>query len=297
MQEANKKRFFVILFSLIAIFLILAFYAFYFNKKSKNFRIIFFDVGQGDSTFINFRNKEKMLVDCGLGKGVLSKIGKYLPFYDKVIDYLVVTHPDADHYSGCPAVLHRYHVKNIITNGEDKPADKYWDAWMKSIANEKANQIVISKRMELSIGGTRIEFLSPDEGLVFEEGKNSGNNKSIVFNMKDDSGDYLFVGDAETPLENAMASFYCASSTPCGVLDADFLKVGHHGSDTSSGEGFLDVISPDKAIISVGYNTFGHPSLRVLRKLERVGAEVWRTDEKGDIIIEEGKEKFKKNLF
>jgi len=96
------------------------------------------------------------------------------------------------------------------------------------------------------------------------------------------------VGDAEAPLENAMLDKYCVStSTPmiCPKLRADVLKVGHHGSDSSSGELFLSAVSPRKAVISVGKNRFGHPSFRVLKKLQRSGAEVWRTDEAGNINL------------
>ncbi len=109
----------------------------------------------------------------------------------------------------------------------------------------------------------------------------------MVFWLETPQKVFLFAGDAEMPLEIALLKTFCSGGFEnCPGFRADYLKVGHHGSDSSTGEDWLMAVRPKVGIISVGKNKFGHPSLRVLRKLERANAEIWRTDEKGDIIVE-----------
>src|SRR3989338_8116486 len=90
------------------------------------FQVIFFDIGQGDAALIRLATGEKILVDCGPDRKILSKLGRGLKFYDREIDYLIATHPDLDHYGGCVDVLRRYKVKKIVTNGISKDYDSYW---------------------------------------------------------------------------------------------------------------------------------------------------------------------------
>jgi len=251
-----------------------------------NYRIIFFDIGQGDSALIRFENKEKMLVDCGPDRSVLNKLGRYLPFYDRTIDYLIVTHFDLDHYGGCDEVLERYKVKNILINSDNKSGDKYFDNWAVSLKEERANVKIVTSSFSFDIAGARIEVLSPDPNIP--SSIISGNNHSIVFRLTHGTTTVFFSADMEEPVEKELINYWCETEEIgelCQNLQSEYLKVGHHGSDSSSGSDFLNAISPKIAIISVGKNHFGHPSLRVLRRLERIGAQIWRTDELTDIIV------------
>ncbi|MFA7654254.1 MAG: MBL fold metallo-hydrolase [Candidatus Magasanikbacteria bacterium] len=249
------------------------------------FRIIFFNVGQGDSALIQFDNGQKMLVDCGPDRKVLSKLGKYLPFYDRTIDYLLVTHFDNDHYGGCADVIKRYRIGTIIENGVKKEGDSYWMVWNEKNKEKGIKNKVINGNEVVSIASTTLEFFSPDSGLRMSEKDKDSNNLSIVFKLVHASTTALFMGDAEIPLEQAIIQKYCNNSTSCPAIRVNYLKIGHHGSDSSSGDDFLAAVSPKMAVISVGKNTFGHPSLRILKHLERLEIEAWKTDEKGDIII------------
>ena len=251
-----------------------------------NYRIIFFDIGQGDSALIRFENKEKMLVDCGPDRSVLNKLGRYLPFYDRTVDYLVVTHFDLDHYGGCDEVLERYQIKNILINSDNKSGDKYFDNWAVSLKEERANVKIVTSSFSFDIAGARIEVLSPDPNIP--SSIISGNNHSIVFRLTHGTTTVFFSADMEEPVEEELINYWCETlenGELCENLQSEYLKVGHHGSDSSSGSDFLSAISPKNAIISVGKNHFGHPSLRVLRRLERIGAQIWRTDELTDIIV------------
>lgn len=254
------------------------------RTSALSYRLIFFDVGQGDSTLIFFDDGKKMLVDCGKNNTVLSKLGTYLPFYDRTIDYLLVTHPDLDHYGGCSEVLKRYEVKNIITNGEDADKGEYWEIWEENVVAEGAVEKFIQAPETLIIGNGKIEFLSPNLAAGWPDARGD-NDKSIVFRLTLATTTYLFTGDLETAGENELIEKYCPTTTPCSAFESDYLKVGHHGSGGSSGEKFTTLISPEYSVISVGKNSYGHPSQRTINKLEKAGSEVWRTDELGDIII------------
>lgn len=283
----------VILLVIVALLSGLILYTKYFQFTG--FRVIFFNVGQGDSALIQFGNGQKMLVDCGPDKKILSKLGEYLPFYDRRIDYLLITHFDLDHYGGCLDVVKRYEVGTVIENGVTKEGDGYWREWDKRSKEKGIRSKVVSKHEAWNIASTTLEFFSPDDALGLSDKDKEGNNLSIVFKLTHGSDSYLFTGDAETPLEHAFIQKYCVNHqilnlkssiiNPCPSLHARYLKVGHHGSDSSSGDDFISVVAPQSAIISVGKNTFGHPSLRVLRHLERAEVNIWRTDEKNDIIL------------
>jgi competence protein ComEC len=260
---------------------------FQFNQhKPDQFKVSFFDIGQGDATLIQFNNGQKMLVDCGKDKRIMARLGETLLFYDRTIDYLLVTHPDLDHYGGCVDVLKNYTIKEIITNGHTKP-DSFWATFDNAMRDEGAVLKKMAQPEVWTIGSSTLEFLSPDKTLVMNLDADDSNNYSIVFRLKNNSENFLFTADMEVPLENALLSKYCilTSTEPCAVLQSNILKVGHHGSDSSSGEDFLRAVGAKVGIISVGVeNKYGHPSRRVMKKLERAGMEILRTDQMGSII-------------
>lgn len=284
-MSAREKRLVIIILVLLAAIGLLLFIIHRFDQPV--FSVKFFNIGQGDSALIKFRDGQKMLVDCGPNKEILWKLGDSLSFFDRELNYLVITHPDLDHYGGCAGVLDRYKVKNVLINGERKN-DDYFSLWEKALAAESAQTEVLSANKKMEIGGTQLNFLFAAASSSLNYKASEGNNKSLVLKLVDAHShiSILFAADMETSLEEAILQTYCpASSTPCDFLKSDILKVGHHGSDSSSSEEFLRAVAPQKAIISVGQNFFGHPSLRVLRKLERVEAKILRTDHVGDIII------------
>ena len=264
-------------------------YVWYTKKAAAVFQVIFLDVGQGDGTLITFSTGEKLLVDCGPDRKVVAELGKVIPFYDRTIDYLLVTHFDLDHYGGCVDVLERYDVKHIITNGITKPEDAYWQVWNVAREHERATTQVIEQAHRQVIGGQVFEFLSPDKHMV-ESIRMGSNNASVVFRLFSPTGEtFLFTGDIEAVVEDALVRRYCHDKelpgAGCKALRADILKVAHHGSDTSSREIFLSAVMPKVAVISSGrHNRFGHPSLRTIRHLERIGAAILRTDELGAIL-------------
>ncbi len=285
-----KKRIILFVF-LVSIFTIFGVIWFFFQKKiDHQFRVTFFDVGQGDSALIHFRNNETMLIDCGPDKSILYKLGKSLGF-KRVITHLVITHFDADHYAGCVDVLRRYRVEHVYVNGQSKQ-DAVWDAWMSELSKENSEIFEVRGEHALFVASTTIQFLFPlsEEDMLPLHFKS--NNFSIVTRLSDvSSGEsILFMGDLEGPGEDVLIKKYCTpkeklEKVSCTNLRSRILKIGHHGSDTSSGEDFIRAVSPAAGIISVGKkNHFGHPSLRILKRLQRSDVRILRTDKSGDII-------------
>ena len=295
------------------------------TNRPHHFKVTFLNIGQGDSALIQFTNGQKMLVDCGPNKIVLSRLGEALPFYDRTIDYVLATHPDLDHYGGCVDVLKQYKVKEVIVNGREKITDPYWQEWNKTMHASGAAIKVINGEATWMIASSTLHFMSPDPLLHLVAKEDDSNNFSIIFKLTSDTGKtFLFTGDMEVPLEQAVMKKYCRTPSPssspsppfasasagkraegdtispssprggegelpksCPALQSDILKVGHHGSKSSSGQDFLSTVRPQVAIVSVGKdNHYGHPSLRVLKKLERAGATIRRTDQEGDIVVE-----------
>lgn len=261
------------------------------NRDSNSVLVTFLDVGQGDASFIDFPDGKQMLVDCSQDSRILSALGRVMKFYDNEIDYLVVSHPDLDHYGGCEDVLRRFDVKHIITNGFDKDYDSAWRSFKQAVRDEGAEWKTIDKNWILDIGYSQIEFLYPDHLLaddptVPESGKKvESNYTSIVFELIYKNKKVLFVGDAGEEEEDYIVKKYGA------VLDVDVLKVGHHGSHKSSSDAFLKLVTPQIAVISVGAgNSYGHPSNRTLVRLKRVSSTIYRTDIGEDVVVEIGDE-------
>ncbi|MBT4153541.1 MAG: MBL fold metallo-hydrolase [Candidatus Magasanikbacteria bacterium] len=252
--------------------------------SSANTRIAFLDVGQGDATYLQFTNGEDMLIDCSRGAQVLDALGRVMPAFDRTITYMVITHPDADHYAGCMDVLAGFDVEQIILTGVGKQNTLY-TSFLGYVEKEYAEEMVIMEPREFILGEARLQVLYPDHNMQDDPlvpGSTSfdSNDTSIV--MRVDVGDtsVLLTGDAESALETYLVETYAEK------LDVDILKVGHHGSKTSSGASFLEAVSPEHAIISASKdNSYGHPARSVTDRLKKNGASVWQTAQKGDILL------------
>ncbi|MBT3817283.1 MAG: MBL fold metallo-hydrolase [Candidatus Magasanikbacteria bacterium] len=259
-------------------------------EGSGQVKITFLDIGQGDATFIEFPDGQQMLVDCAIDARILEALGRVMPFFDNTIDYMLVTHPDKDHYGGCIDVLDRFEVENIIYTGVKKD-QSFYEAFDNAMDGEGAEYHHIAGEDVWNIASTTIHFLYPDHDVSenhilpgFE--KDTGyNNASIAFTLEYNGNTALFTGDAEEEEEEYLLSTYD------GPLDVDILKGGHHGSSGASIPEFLEAVSPEHVIFSAGReNSYGHPSRRVLKRVERVGGAIWRTDTQGDVIVTLGED-------
>lgn len=257
-----------------------------YNVSDKKYlKVVFLDIGQGDSTFFEFSNGEQMVVDCSKDRRVLHGLGEVMWFYDRTIDYLMITHPDLDHYGGCIDLLKRFEVKNIIYNGVKKDS-KFWEVFWGQYKQEDANYIIIDEPRKMQIASSTIHFLYPDHRLGESShpsttvGVENTNNTSIVFTLKKGGNELLMTADAEKELERYLSEKYNEE------LRANIYKMGHHGSDSSSNEFFVKEVKPEVSIASAGKdNDFGHPAYIVVKRLRELGSKIWRTDQDGNVMI------------
>ena len=280
MDSSKNKLIWIILVSLLCFNIIVWVWVWDLNRP-RFLEVTFFDVGQGDSIFIETSNKYQVLIDGGPSSSILlEKLGKAMPFYDRTIDLIILTHPESDHYKGLFEVLERYKIENILWTGILRDTNE-WQEWM-SLIEKEGVEIKIAEAGQRIIldNSSYIDILHPFKKLEGQEIKNS-NDSSIVAYLSFNNISFLFTGDIAKKTELELIK---------KDIKADVLKVAHHGSKTSSSIEFLEAVLPDIAVIQVGKdNSYGHPHLEVLANLEQFGIEVLRTDKIGDIrIISDG---------
>ncbi|MBI5474463.1 MAG: DNA internalization-related competence protein ComEC/Rec2 [Ignavibacteriae bacterium] len=259
------------------------------ERTNGSLRVSFIDVGQGDASLIEFPNGQTMLIDAGMRNADYDAGERnVVPFLKRKgiakLDYVVASHPDGDHIGGMPAVFRACEVKSVIDNGIATNDSLYRD-YVEALQEEKCCQRVgRADSLVLDIGGARVYVLHPPEKVHHTNTPQlalSNNNESVVLKLCFGSTSFLLVGDTERQAEEEMLTRYGR------FLQSTVLKVGHHGSKTSSSEEFLGVVRPSYAVVSVGlHNKFGHPSDDVIARLAAVGSTVLRTDEDGAIMFE-----------
>lgn len=258
------------------------------EEEEKSMKINFLDIGQGDATLIDFPNGEQMLIDCAKDTVVIEALGRVMSVFDRKIEYMLITNPDLDHYGGCIDVLRRFEVKHIIHNGFLKK-DAMWQAFLSEAAHESvsgADILIATSTRDWMIGSARVALLYPVHDIAVQPhlpestGKISVNNTSIVTKISYGTQDIIFPGDAESAEEKYLVKKYGND------LDVEVVKLAHHCSQTSSIQEFITHTSPHTVVCSMGKdNSYGHPHYRVIRRLERSGAKMWRTDVNGDILM------------
>ena len=231
--------------------------------QDNNLRVYCLDVGQGDSILITNNNKT-MLIDASTNE-MGSRVVKYLNDLGiKKIDYLVGTHPHEDHIGGLDNVIKNFDIGTIYMPNV--------------VATTKTFDAISAKKLKVTSPKTGDKFTVGNaecEVMSIRNDKDDYNNCSIVIKMDFNNVSYLFTGDAEESVESSRKWPHI-----------DVLKVGHHGSNTSSSKKFLEQIKPEVALISVGQgNTYGHPTQATLKRLSNIGAKIYRTDENGTILL------------
>lgn len=257
--------------------------------KSEGVKVWFFDVGQGDAQFLDFADGSQILIDGGPDGKILQGLGKAMPFYDRDIDLMILTHPHKDHIFGLIEVLKRYKVGKIVLPEVDFDSAFYKE--FLEIAREKNISLeYLAGGDEIKIGEfAEFDFLSPSkndgnknfttENESFGAKGQDLNDSSLVAKFIYGENSILFTGDAGEDIEKEiLAEGY--------NIKADILKVGHHGSKYSGSEEFLKAVSPEYAVIQVGAdNKYGHPTEQTLSRLAAIGARVLRNDLNGDILF------------
>lgn len=294
-----RKKWWLILLLALGL-LVLIFIVTYPDKKVK---VVFCDVGQGDAILIS-EGKVQILIDGGpfsysweeddelrgfekemrevvfkqKRSPVIDCLDGNMPFWDRKIEVMIATHPDLDHIGGLVSVLERFEVEKFLWNG-DEGESLAWSEVRRRVEEEGVYSKVLAKGDLIRFGKVELEVLSPEEGSGEWKEANEG-SLVLLGRIKGRKGEIkvLLMGDATMEVERRLVWRKILNE------EVDILKIGHHGSKTSSSEELLDMVRPAVAVISVGKNNrYGHPVKEVLERIEERGIEIRRTDRDGEL--------------
>jgi competence protein ComEC len=235
--------------------------------------VTFLDVGQGDAILVQTPSGRRLLIDGGPSPStLLAAVGRRIPFWDRRIDLVLLSHPHDDHLQGLLAILDRYSVGQVLTS--DIPCDTaLCKEWQTKLEDRQVPVLVVRQPLQVELGDGPVLQIFPAQFSSSEEAQ----QPSLVARLSWQQVTCLFTGDLEADGLQRLEPM--GLTLPCTVL-----KVPHHGSDKAVNEEFLSVAQPEVAIISVGAgNRFGHPAPGTLQLLDRLAIQTWRTDQAGDI--------------
>ena len=240
--------------------------------NSNEIKIHIINVGQGDAILVQVNNKN-LLIDSG-SKSEKKKLTNYLnSIYIPQFDYIIATHPHEDHIGNMSYIINKYKVLNFYSPKVESSTTSF-ESMAESLARKNIKvKVLKSNNNSIDLGdNTIIEFFSPNL-----ESYDNLNNYSPIIKISYGNNSFLFTGDAEKDIEEEVIN-------KSFNLKSDVLKIGHHGSSTSTSKNFLDKINPKITVISVGNdNSYGHPTKETLEKIK--DTTIYRTDINGSIII------------
>lgn len=249
------------------------------RAESPRLKVSFLDVGQGDAILIQSPSGQRVLLDGGPdGNSLLTRLNEELPWWDKKIEMMILTHPHADHVTGFNWLFGRYKIAQVIGTGIWHNSSIY-EAWLNNLKNNNLTLKTVKAGEVIDLGGgATLQVLFPKTRLANENISNL-NNSSLVLKLTYGQISFLLTGDAEVEVEKQLLN-------SGADLSAQVLKVAHHGSANATSLEFLEAVNPQLAIISVGKdNDFGHPHATTLNKLEARVIKVLRTDQLGTINL------------
>ena len=282
-------KFWKYIFLLLTLIIIVVFLAvFSFDSK---LHLIACDVGQGDAILV-ILGRNQILIDGGPNNKVLECLSKYMPFWDREIEMVVLTHPQKDHYGGLLEVFKRYRVDNFLANALDSSDQGY--QVLETLVGGGGTRIINP------VGGMKVgnslmylDILFPSKKVLTEDLKPSGSQNSLgKYISKLDSNEFSIVAilkykDFSALLTGDMTPKISDEIIAEGkIVDVNYLKVPHHGSKNGLTKELLDLSSPEIAVVSVGKkNPYGHPHKEILDLLGSINAKIFRTDLNGDVIL------------
>jgi competence protein ComEC len=253
------------------------------QTNDKQTKIVFCDVGQGDATYIRIKNQIDVLIDAGPDKKILNCLGRHMPFWDRKIELVIISHPQKDHFGGLPSLIDRYQIEKIFFSQVDNQS-QIFQRLKEKIDIKKIAVYYPTAGTKVKILDSRLIFYWPTEEFTKNKIGSDVNDYSLVFVFIQNHSKILFTGDA-SPLV-----FSRLLNQPKNDLDylkqTDILKIPHHGSKNGLTQKFLRLASPLVGVISVGkYNSYGHPHRQILDMLKAQKVQIRRTDEEGDIVF------------
>ncbi|NTU98691.1 MBL fold metallo-hydrolase [Candidatus Falkowbacteria bacterium] len=245
--------------------------------KTPRARVTFLNVGQGDAVLIQTSGGQRVLIDAGPDGSVGAELARALPFWADSLDAVIITHAHADHYGGLPTILKRFKVGWLIY-GQSSLTDGSVGAINEAAVSGGSRVGTVATSKKMNVGHCLLEL----GGLPETQDRN---DQSLVGRLKCDDESWMFLGDLSAEHQSDLIRKH-------PDWRSDIVKISHHGSDDGLNEELLKAVGAKYAVISVGKeNKFGHPSLRSLKKLERLGVQVFRTDIGGaiNVLVDKGK--------
>ena len=276
MRTETKKYFLPILIILLLIISTFLIYLDWQNSHKK-FTFAMLDVGQGDALFIESPTGTQVLIDGGPPRKILGSLKRVMSPFDKSIDAVIITNPDQDHIGGLSDILKFYKVGKVFEPGTWSDS-KIYQTLETEIKNKNIPNILAKKGMRLDLGdGVVLDILFPDQDVTDWQ----TNDGSIIAKLSYGNISFMLTGDATTETEKIILK-----ENSFQKLKSDVLKLGHHGSRTSTSREFLEAVSPRVALISVGTkNKYGHPHQEIINILDEFKMKIFRTDLSGTILI------------
>lgn len=275
LQKIQKNA---LLFFLFFLFLLtLSLFVIDYQHSHRKMIFAMLDVGQGDAFFIQSPTGTQILVDVGPSKKIISQLPKVMSPFDRSLNAIIITNPDQDHMAGILDILKIYKVATVFESGTSNESKTYAEI-QKQIKDKKIPDYLLKKGMRFDLGGgVFLDILFPDRDVSNWE----RNNGSVVARLVYGNNSIMLTGDATIKTEKIILSGNSINS-----LKSTILKIGHHGSRTSTSREFLTAVSPEYAFISNGKNNkYGHPHPETLSILNEFGVKILRTDEIGTVIM------------
>ena len=258
------RKFLFYWWGFLSLTLLATMYVAYCQLPPRQLEVYVLDIGQGDGTLIRTPYGRTIVIDGGPDLSVLAQLGRILPYLQRTIDLLILTHPDADHLIGALAILQRYRVRYVlVTDVQDDSA--LYEAWHKQLQQRNIPVLLAGQVRAVSLGkNLQATILYPKQSIA-EKKFSQVNDSSIVTRFDFGTTALLFPGDATIFVERQLLEIP-------GELAADVLQAGHHGSNTSSSQEFVQAVQPNLVVISAGKNNrYNHPSQLVLERFNRLG--------------------------
>lgn len=248
-----------------------------FKNSRQDFVFAMLDIGQGDALFVQSPTGTQVLIDAGPPRKILGALSQVMSPFDRSIDSIIITNPDADHIGGFLDVLKAYRVDSLFEPGTFNDSKTYRNL-KEEIKRKNIPEILVRRGMRLNLGGgTVIDILFPDRDVSSW----TTNDGSVVGKLTYGENSVMLMGDATSETERIILEENSETA-----LRSDVLKIGHHGSRTSTSLLFLEAVAPARALISLGRdNRYGHPHPEVLERLASIRAKILRTDLEGTIVF------------
>lgn len=277
----NRKK--QIGYLIVLSILLMGAFIFYLSLKQEGefgfLKVVYLDIGQGDAIYIEAPNKKQVLIDTGPSPATLAKLSKVMPFADRSLDLVILTHRDQDHIGGASLLFETYEIDNILMTDQSSETSLSLELDRK-IERSNLNKIIAHRGQRFILDADRkiyLDILFPNRNISDFE----SNETSIVSKLSYGQKSFLFVGDS-TIYNESLIIWNEQDKT----IDSDVLLLGHHGSKTSSSLFWLEKVSPDLAIISAGKNNrFGHPAEEILDRLSKSKTPKLITFEEGNIVL------------